>query len=95
MSVSPSGPVPEDTDVTLTCSSSANPAVKNYTWYRADGGQETFIGAGHVLNIKASKVSGPFFCKAENVLGAGRSNISQIDVQCMYQTSYLYIFHTP
>ncbi|KAM8734543.1 sialoadhesin-like [Acanthopagrus schlegelii] len=84
VSVSPSGPVPEDTGVTLTCSSSANPAVKNYTWYRADGGQETFIGAGHVLNIKASTVNGPFFCKAENVLGAGRSNISQIDVQCMY-----------
>uniref|UniRef100_A0A8C4F4M6 Ig-like domain-containing protein n=1 Tax=Dicentrarchus labrax TaxID=13489 RepID=A0A8C4F4M6_DICLA len=81
VSVSPSGPVPEDSTVTLTCSSTANPAVRNYTWYRADGGQETFIGTGRVLNIKASEVSGPFFCKAENDLGAGRSNISQIDVQ--------------
>ncbi|XP_030248834.1 B-cell receptor CD22-like [Sparus aurata] len=81
VSVSPSGPVPEDTDVTLTCSSAANPAVKNYTWYRADGGQETVMGTGHVFNIKASRVSGPFFCDAENVLGAGRSNISEIDVQ--------------
>ncbi|XP_051251011.1 B-cell receptor CD22-like, partial [Dicentrarchus labrax] len=80
VSVSPSGPVPEDSTVTLTCSSTANPAVRNYTWYRADGGQETFIGTGRVLNIKASEVSGPFFCKAENDLGAGRSNISQIDV---------------
>uniref|UniRef100_A0A671Y251 Ig-like domain-containing protein n=1 Tax=Sparus aurata TaxID=8175 RepID=A0A671Y251_SPAAU len=95
VSVSPSGPVLEDTDVTLTCSSAANPAVKNYTWYRADGGQETLIGTGHVLNITASKVSGPFFCKAENVLGAGRSNVSEIDVQCMYQISYLYIYHIP
>uniref|UniRef100_A0A8C4H789 Ig-like domain-containing protein n=1 Tax=Dicentrarchus labrax TaxID=13489 RepID=A0A8C4H789_DICLA len=81
VSVSPSGPVPEDSTVTLTCSSTANPAVRNYTWYRADGGQETFIGTGRVLNIEASEVSGPFFCKAENDLGAGRSNISQIDVQ--------------
>uniref|UniRef100_A0A8C4GFT5 Ig-like domain-containing protein n=1 Tax=Dicentrarchus labrax TaxID=13489 RepID=A0A8C4GFT5_DICLA len=81
VSVSPSGPVPEDSNVTLTCSSTANPAVRNYTWYRADGGQETFIGTGPVLNIKASEVSGPFFCKAENDLGAGQSNISQIDVQ--------------
>ena len=95
MSVSPSGPVPEDSIVTLTCSSAANPAVKNYTWYRADRGQETLIGTGHVLKITASKVSGPFFCKAENVLGAGRSNFSEIDVQCMYQISYLYIFYTP
>uniref|UniRef100_A0A8C4F4L5 Ig-like domain-containing protein n=1 Tax=Dicentrarchus labrax TaxID=13489 RepID=A0A8C4F4L5_DICLA len=84
VSVSPSGPVPEDSNVTLTCSSTANPAVRNYTWYRADGGQETFIGTGRVLNIKASEVSGPFFCKAENDLGAGRSNISQIEFQCEY-----------
>ncbi|KAM9353527.1 B-cell receptor CD22-like [Symphorus nematophorus] len=85
VSVSPSGPVPEDTDVTLTCNSTANPAVMNYTWYRADGGQETFLGTGQVLNIRASKVSRPFFCKAENVLGAGRSNITLIDVQFLPQ----------
>uniref|UniRef100_A0A8C4HG46 Ig-like domain-containing protein n=2 Tax=Dicentrarchus labrax TaxID=13489 RepID=A0A8C4HG46_DICLA len=89
VSVSPSGPVPEDSTVTLTCSSTANPAVRNYTWYRADGGQETFIGTGRVLNIEASEVSGPFFCKAENDLGAGRSNISQIGVQCKYLISNL------
>uniref|UniRef100_A0A3Q3LXF0 Ig-like domain-containing protein n=1 Tax=Labrus bergylta TaxID=56723 RepID=A0A3Q3LXF0_9LABR len=70
VSVSPSGPVQEDTNVTLTCSANANPAVKNYTWYRADGGQETFMGTGRVLNIKASRERGPFFCKAENELGS-------------------------
>ncbi|XP_036931678.1 sialoadhesin-like isoform X2 [Acanthopagrus latus] len=80
VSVCPSGPVPENSRVTLTCSSTANPAVRSYTWYRADGGQETFIGAGHVLNIKASRDIGPFFCGAENTIGSGRSNISQIDV---------------
>ncbi|KAM6995302.1 B-cell receptor CD22-like [Tautogolabrus adspersus] len=81
VSVSPSGPVQEDTNVTLTCSANANPAVKNYTWYRADGGQETLMGTGRVLNIKASRESGPFFCRAANELGAGRSNNTQIDVQ--------------
>uniref|UniRef100_UPI0037E98208 B-cell receptor CD22-like n=1 Tax=Semicossyphus pulcher TaxID=241346 RepID=UPI0037E98208 len=81
VSVRPSGPVQEDQNVTLTCSSSANPAVKNYTWYRADGGRETFVGTGRVFQMKASQVSGPFFCKAENDLGAGRSNNTQIDVQ--------------
>ncbi|XP_062279153.1 sialic acid-binding Ig-like lectin 10 [Scomber scombrus] len=79
MSVSPSGPVPENSDVTLTCSSDAKPAVRNYTWYSAYGGQETFMGTGPSLKIQAPKTS--FFCKAENNLGAGRSNISQIDVQ--------------
>ncbi|XP_036931666.1 vascular cell adhesion protein 1-like isoform X5 [Acanthopagrus latus] len=80
VSVSPSGPVPENSIVTLTCSSTANPAVRSYTWYRADGGQETVMGTGHVLNIKASRDIGPFFCEAENAIGSGRSNISQIDV---------------
>ncbi|KAL7392891.1 hypothetical protein ABVT39_003350 [Epinephelus coioides] len=81
VSVHPLGPVQENKHVTLTCSSSANPPVKTYTWYRADEGQETFIGAGAVLNIKASKDNNLFFCEAQNDLGAGRSNISQIDVQ--------------
>ncbi|XP_059195053.1 B-cell receptor CD22-like [Centropristis striata] len=76
MSVSPSCPVPEGLNVTLTCRSSANPPVKNYTWYRADGGQETLIGTGAVLNIKVSKDDSRFFCKAENDIGAGRSHIS-------------------
>ncbi|XP_042279557.1 B-cell receptor CD22-like [Thunnus maccoyii] len=79
VSVSPSGSVPEDSNVTLTCSSNANPAVRNYTWYSADGGQEIFMGTGSFLKIKAPKAS--FFCKAENDLGAGRSKNSQIDFQ--------------
>uniref|UniRef100_A0A3B4YGH3 Ig-like domain-containing protein n=1 Tax=Seriola lalandi dorsalis TaxID=1841481 RepID=A0A3B4YGH3_SERLL len=83
VSVRPSGPVPEDTNVTLTCTSDAKPAVRNYTWYRADGGQETFIGTGQTLNITASKLTAAFICMAENLLGTGRSNISQIDVQCI------------
>ncbi|XP_068994386.1 sialic acid-binding Ig-like lectin 14 [Embiotoca jacksoni] len=81
VSVSPSGPVPENTNVSLTCSSNANPAVRSYTWYTADRHQETYIGNGHVLNIEASKVNSPFFCKAENDVGVGCSNLSQIDVQ--------------
>ncbi|XP_030266838.1 myelin-associated glycoprotein-like [Sparus aurata] len=84
VSVSPSGPVPENSRVTLTCSSTANPAVSSYTWYRADGGRETVMGTGHVSKIKAFRDSGPFFCEAENAIGSGRSNISQIDVHCKY-----------
>nr|XP_040021254.1 B-cell receptor CD22-like isoform X1 [Gasterosteus aculeatus aculeatus] len=83
VSVRPSGPVLEDSSVTLTCSSTANPAVKNYTWYRADGEQETFIGTGRVLTIKASKEDNPFLCTAHNDVGVGRSNNTHIDVQCL------------
>ncbi|XP_042073317.1 B-cell receptor CD22-like [Haplochromis burtoni] len=81
VSVSPSGPVPENSKVSLTCSSNANPAVRNYTWYRADGDQETFIGSGTSLNIQASRDRQTFFCKAGNEIGVGRSSSIQIDVQ--------------
>ncbi|XP_063340959.1 B-cell receptor CD22-like [Pelmatolapia mariae] len=81
VSVSPSGPVPENSNVTLTCSSNANTAVENYTWYRADGGQETFIGTGSSFNVAVSKVKSTFFCKATNALGCERSRNLQIDVQ--------------
>ncbi|XP_051812361.1 B-cell receptor CD22-like [Acanthochromis polyacanthus] len=81
VSVSPSGPVQQSTIVTLTCTSNANPAVKNFTWYRDDGSQETVIGTKEVLNIQASEVSRPFFCEAANDVGVGRSNLSHIDVQ--------------
>lgn len=74
--------------MTLTCSSTANPAVKNYTWYRADGEQETFIGTGRVLTIKASKEDSPFLCTAQNDVGVGRSNNTHIDVQCEDHTSF-------
>uniref|UniRef100_A0A669D503 Ig-like domain-containing protein n=1 Tax=Oreochromis niloticus TaxID=8128 RepID=A0A669D503_ORENI len=81
VSVSPSGPVPENSNMTLTCSSNANPAVRNYTWYRADGDQETFIGTGSSFNVTVSKVKSSFFCKATNALGCERSSKLQIDVQ--------------
>ncbi|XP_026039473.1 B-cell receptor CD22-like [Astatotilapia calliptera] len=81
ISVSPSCPVPENSNMTLTCSSNANPAVENYTWYRADGDQETFIRTGISLNIKVSRDKRRFFCKAENEIGVGRSNLTHLDVQ--------------
>ncbi|XP_035806851.2 B-cell receptor CD22-like [Amphiprion ocellaris] len=81
VSVSPSGPVQQSSNVTLTCTSNANPAVRSFTWYRDDGNQETVIGTKAVLNIQASEVSRPFFCEAANDVGVGRSDLSQTDVQ--------------
>ncbi|XP_030014377.1 B-cell receptor CD22-like isoform X1 [Sphaeramia orbicularis] len=79
--VSPSGPVHEGTNVILKCSSDANPAVQNYTWYRADPQHETLIHTGPDLTITASRNTGAFLCQAENDLGTGRSNEIKIDVQ--------------
>ncbi|KAM9313512.1 B-cell receptor CD22-like [Pholidichthys leucotaenia] len=83
--VSPSGPVPEDSTVNLTCNSNANPAVKNYTWYRADGAQETLIGTGPIIIIEGSKVSSNIFCQAQNEFGVGHSKKTQTDVESSEQ----------
>ncbi|XP_036071834.1 hemicentin-1 isoform X2 [Oryzias melastigma] len=80
VSVSPSGPVPVHRSVSLTCISDARPKVKNYSWYRDDGEQESLIGHGRVLNITTSISYRDYFCKAENELGPGSSNITHINV---------------
>uniref|UniRef100_A0AAZ1XZP2 Ig-like domain-containing protein n=1 Tax=Oreochromis aureus TaxID=47969 RepID=A0AAZ1XZP2_OREAU len=85
VSVSPSGPVPENSNVTLTCSSNANPAVRNYTWYRADGDQETLIGTGASLNIQVFRDRRTFFCNAENEIGVERSNLTQLEIHFLPQ----------
>uniref|UniRef100_A0A3P8NBR7 Ig-like domain-containing protein n=1 Tax=Astatotilapia calliptera TaxID=8154 RepID=A0A3P8NBR7_ASTCA len=92
ISFSPSAPILENQKVTLTCSSNANPAVENYTWYRPDGDQETFIGTGSSFNVTVSKVKSTFFCKATNALGFKRSSNLQINVQfCMFLCSFFQI----
>uniref|UniRef100_A0A3B3CMP0 Ig-like domain-containing protein n=1 Tax=Oryzias melastigma TaxID=30732 RepID=A0A3B3CMP0_ORYME len=87
VSVSPSGPVPVNRSVSLTCISDARPEVQNYSWYRDDGEQETLIGHGRVLNITTS-IDRDYFCKAENKLGPGRSNITHINVHCKFTRCY-------
>ncbi|XP_042162632.1 sialoadhesin-like [Oncorhynchus tshawytscha] len=56
VSVSPSGSVVEGSSVTLTCNSNANPAVKNYTWYKINGTEAVLLGSGEsfTLDSKAS-----------------------------------------
>uniref|UniRef100_A0A3B5LI54 Ig-like domain-containing protein n=1 Tax=Xiphophorus couchianus TaxID=32473 RepID=A0A3B5LI54_9TELE len=92
VSASPSGSVLENSNVVLTCNSNANPAEQNYTWYRADEGQETVIGTGKILNIKVSTDKKIFFCKAVNEIGEGRSELRHIDVWCMYKSYHFCIF---
>ncbi|GLD67823.1 hemicentin-1-like isoform X1 [Lates japonicus] len=71
--VSPSGQIVEDSSVTLTCSSDANPAAI-YTWYN---NRETFISRGpeFVFNTIHSSDSGEYSCTADNGLGKSTGNI--------------------
>ncbi|KAI4877575.1 hypothetical protein NFI96_004650 [Prochilodus magdalenae] len=67
--ISPSGDIAEDSTVTLTCSSDANPPVKNYTWFKEGGASP--VGSGHsysITNITAEH-TGLYYCEARNELG--------------------------
>uniref|UniRef100_A0A3Q3FKT6 Ig-like domain-containing protein n=1 Tax=Labrus bergylta TaxID=56723 RepID=A0A3Q3FKT6_9LABR len=71
VSVSPSAEIVENSTVTLTCSSDANPAA-NYTWYKKNGNpdfQPLSKGPELVFSSVQSSDSGEFYCAAENDLG--------------------------
>ncbi|KAF5902505.1 B-cell receptor CD22-like, partial [Clarias magur] len=79
VSVSPSAAVVLGSSVSLSCSSDANPAVLNYTWYRENGEQ---IGTGNhlAINIIDSTQSGLYYCRAQNQHGDHTSSV-HLDVQ--------------
>ncbi|KAM9467794.1 B-cell receptor CD22-like [Clarias gariepinus] len=79
---SPSASVVLGSSVSLSCSSDANPAVLNYTWYRENREQ---IGTGNHLtfNTTDSTHSGLYHCRAQNQHGDHNSSV-YLDVQCEY-----------
>ncbi|XP_055084044.1 sialoadhesin-like [Periophthalmus magnuspinnatus] len=80
-SISPTGPVTEHSNMSLSCSSDANPAVQHYHWYKADGGTHTLMGNSSVLNMKASRDTTAIFCEAQNELGTDNSTITFLTIQ--------------
>ncbi|XP_029545591.1 B-cell receptor CD22 [Salmo trutta] len=82
VSVSPSGEIVEDSSVTLTCSSDANPPVDKYTWYQKNGGDyQSMTGPQHVFNQIQSSDSGEYYCEAQNEMGTDRSRTINMDVK--------------
>ncbi|XP_065816032.1 B-cell receptor CD22-like [Labrus bergylta] len=80
VSVSPSAEIVENSTVTLTCSSDANPAA-NYTWYKENNNQPLSREAQLVFSSIKSSDSGEYFCKAENDLGKPTYKWISIDVK--------------
>ncbi|XP_055791177.1 B-cell receptor CD22-like [Salvelinus fontinalis] len=83
--VSPSGEIVEDSSVTLTCSSDANPPVDKYTWYKKNGGHYKFsyvnTGPQQVFNHIQSSDTGEYYCEAWNGMKTGRTESINIDVK--------------
>ncbi|XP_071202419.1 B-cell receptor CD22-like [Salvelinus alpinus] len=86
VSVSPSGEIVEDSSVTLTCSSDANPPVQSYTWYKKNlvyYPSTTYMTTGPhlVFNQIKSSDTGEYYCEAWNGIKTGRSESINIDVK--------------
>ncbi|XP_033968699.1 myelin-associated glycoprotein-like isoform X5 [Trematomus bernacchii] len=81
VSVDPSGPVQDGNSVTLTCTSIANPAAVNFTWFRVAGIEEKVMGSERDLTFNVTKLSeDQYYCEALNVHGPGTSERVSFDV---------------
>ncbi|XP_032363952.1 B-cell receptor CD22, partial [Etheostoma spectabile] len=78
LSLTPPGEVRENSRVTLTCGSDANPAA-TYTWYK--NGSPLNGNAQLVFSSILSSDSGQYNCAAENQLGKRTSETISIDVK--------------
>lgn len=89
MSVDPSGPVLDGSSVTLTCTSIANPAALNFTWFRVAGREKETVGSEQDLIFNVTKLSEDhYYCEALNAHGAEYSESVSIDVTCEIYLSF-------
>ncbi|XP_061578598.1 B-cell receptor CD22-like [Cololabis saira] len=80
VSVSSSGGISEETSVTLSCSSDANPAA-NYTWYKEDEDSPKASGNNFTISDFSAENSGNYYCEAQNSRGRRRSRFHPIKVK--------------
>ncbi|XP_056448187.1 sialic acid-binding Ig-like lectin 5 [Gadus chalcogrammus] len=74
-------PAGEGGCLNLTCTSHANPAVSEFTWYRIHGNHNLRIGSGSSLSIKLWNANYVFFCEARNGIGTEKSNVYKTDIK--------------
>lgn len=73
----------EGDDVTLICSSQANPPINNYTWYRIGEGGKLLHGHGDKISVKNTTTE-KYMCAATNEMGKEESSIFEFINQCEY-----------
>ncbi|KAI1894804.1 hypothetical protein AGOR_G00119520 [Albula goreensis] len=75
-----SGPILEGHNVTLNCSSDANPAVTRYEWLTPN---RQSLGSGQSITVHSvqSNTTEQFLCEASNYLGSNTSKPLKLNVQ--------------
>ncbi|XP_031652668.1 sialic acid-binding Ig-like lectin 7 [Oncorhynchus kisutch] len=81
-SISPADSVLVGSCVNLTCSSTANPPVTNFTWFHISEGKTTKVASGqnYFLNVTAGD-GGQYYCEGRNSHGCGKSNEVQLAIK--------------
>ncbi|XP_045558713.1 myelin-associated glycoprotein-like isoform X2 [Salmo salar] len=92
-SISPAGPVLVDSCVNLTCSSTANPPVTNFTWFQISGGKTTQVASGqsYSLNVTVGD-GGLYYCEARNSHGCGKSKEVWLTITGQEETDNTMVF---
>ncbi|XP_043101036.1 uncharacterized protein LOC122349153 [Puntigrus tetrazona] len=89
VSVSPSAEVVEGDSVTLICSSDSNPPALNFSWFKEN--QSSAVGSEQSLIISSfnSRLSGLYYCEAQNQLGSRRSASVSVSVKGDWNILYI------
>ncbi|XP_069380893.1 carcinoembryonic antigen-related cell adhesion molecule 6-like [Paralichthys olivaceus] len=94
-SVRPSTEVDDGSNFILTCSSSANPPVENYTWFKVDDDKDIkIVGDKSELHFREVSVAagGRYLCSATNRHGSQNSTIVTLKVKAHFP--YIFILAT-
>ncbi|KAI9514818.1 hypothetical protein NQZ68_031008 [Dissostichus eleginoides] len=83
VSVSPSMEVDAGTNVSLICSSHANPPVENYTWFRVDANFSKDVGHQPVF---FPDDGGKYLCCATNKHGSQKSSVVVLKIKAYWTT---------
>ncbi|XP_055737663.1 sialic acid-binding Ig-like lectin 6 isoform X1 [Salvelinus fontinalis] len=92
-SISPADPVLVGSCVNLTCSSTANPPVTNFTWFKISGDKPTQVASGlsYSLNVTVGD-GGLYYCEARNSHGCGKSKEVQLAIKGQEETVTTMVF---
>lgn len=80
VSVRPSMEVDAGTNVTLICSSHANPPVESYIWFKIDDDDDDIVDVGH-QPVLFSGDGGQYLCSASNKHGSHNSSVVTVKIK--------------